>query len=49
MIDADMKFHRSIHVGSQNPLIAQSALIHWGRIRRVVGAILLSCERRQSV
>ncbi len=49
MIDADMKFHWAIYVGSQNPLIEQSALIHWGHVRRVMGAVFQSSELRQSV
>lgn len=49
MIDADMKFHGAIYAGSLNPLIAQSALIHWGHVRRVMGAVLQSSELRQSV
>lgn len=49
MIDADMKFHWAIYEGSQNPLIAQSATIHWGHVRRVMGAVFQSSELRQSV
>ena len=49
MIDADMKFHGAIYAGSQNPLIEQSALVHWGHVRRVMGAVLQSSELRQSV
>ncbi len=49
MIDADMKFHGAIYAGSKNPLIEQSALVHWGHVRRVMGAVLQSSELRQSV
>lgn len=49
MIDADMNFHWAIYVGSENPLIEQSARIHWGHVRRVMGAVLQSSETRQSV
>ena len=49
IIDADMKFHGAIYAGWQNPLMAQSALIDWGHVRRVMGSVLQSSELRQSV
>jgi len=40
MIDADVAFHRAIYAASGNPLIEQSALLHWRHIRRAIGASL---------
>ncbi len=49
MIEADMKFHWAIYEGSENPLIEQSARIHWGHVWRVMGAVLQPSEVRQTV
>jgi DNA-binding GntR family transcriptional regulator len=40
MIDADLAFHRALYRGSANPLIEQSALLHWHHIRRAMGEAL---------
>lgn len=40
MIDADMKFHNHIYTASGNPLLAQTANLHWRHIRRAMGAVL---------
>ena len=40
MIDADLAFHRALYQGSANPLIEQSALLHWHHIRRAMGEAL---------
>ena len=49
MIKADLAFHNAIYEGSQNPLIALSAQIHWGHLRRVMGEVLQSSRQRSSV
>ncbi len=40
MIDADLRFHNLIYAGSGNPLLAQTANLHWLHIRRAMGAVL---------
>jgi DNA-binding GntR family transcriptional regulator len=49
MMDADMAFHQAIYVASINPLIAQSAQLHWCHLRRVMGAVLQSAQQRATV
>lgn len=49
MIDADMAFHNAIYAASQNPLIEQSAHVHWRHLRRVMGAVLQSSRQREAV
>lgn len=49
MIDADMAFHNAIYAASQNPLIEQSANVHWRHLRRVMGAVLQSSRQRDAV
>ena len=49
MIDADLAFHSAIYAASQNPLIEQSAHLHWRHLRRVMGAVLQSPQQRESV
>lgn len=49
MIDADMAFHGAIYAASENPLIAQSALLHWTHLRRVMGAVLQQARQRETV
>ncbi len=49
MIDADLAFHRALYQASQNPLIEQSALLHWHHIRRAMGEALQSSSLRASV
>ena len=49
MIDADMAFHEAIYAASLNPLIAQSAKLHWCHLRRVMGAVLQSTPQRSSI
>lgn len=49
MIDADMAFHEAIYAAAKNPLIAQSAQLHWRHLRRVMGAVLQSAQQRQTV
>lgn len=49
MMDADMGFHQAIYSASLNPLIAQSAQLHWCHLRRVMGAVLQSAQQRATV
>lgn len=49
LIDADSAFHNAIYTASGNPLIAQSAALHWQHLRRVMGAVLLSSGQRNAV
>lgn len=49
MIDADLAFHHAIYAASGNPLIEQSALLHWRHLRRVMGAVLQHSPQRNTV
>lgn len=49
MIDADLAFHQAIYAASGNPLIEQSALLHWRHIRRAMGAVLQGSTMRESI
>jgi DNA-binding GntR family transcriptional regulator len=49
MMRADAQFHAAIYVGSGNPLIAQSAQLHWQHIRRAMGAVLQLSSMRESI
>lgn len=49
MIDADMAFHNAIYAASRNPLIEQSARVHWRHLRRIMGAVLQSSRQREAV
>ncbi len=49
MIEADMAFHSGIYRAAHNPLIEQSALLHWRHIRRAMGAVLQSAKLREAV
>lgn len=40
MIAADIAFHRFLYELSGNPLIMESATLHWHHIRRVMGQVL---------
>src|SRR5262247_2908636 len=40
LIAADMRFHLFLHELSGNPLIAETAAVHWQHIRRVMGVSL---------
>ena len=42
LIQTDLEFHRFIYELSGNPLIAESAALHWQHIRRLMGAVLRS-------
>jgi DNA-binding GntR family transcriptional regulator len=49
MMDADMAFHMAIYQAANNPLIEQSAQLHWRHIRRAMGAVLQSAGLREAV
>jgi DNA-binding GntR family transcriptional regulator len=49
MIEADAAFHAAIYRAANNPLIEQSAQLHWKHIRRAMGAVLQTEHLRQSV
>jgi len=49
MIEADMAFHRAIYEASGNPLIVDSALLHWVHFRQIMGAVLQKISSRQGI
>ena len=49
MMAADEAFHAAIYAASGNPLIAQSAQLHWQHIRRAMGAVLQLSTMRESI
>jgi DNA-binding GntR family transcriptional regulator len=49
MMAADAQFHTAIYAASGNPLIAQSAQLHWQHIRRAMGAVLQVSTMRESI
>ena len=49
MIEADIAFHTAIYAASGNPLIEQSAQLHWVHLRRVMGAVLQSSRQRETI
>ena len=49
MIDADLAFHAAIYAAAGNPLIEQSAQLHWRHLRRVMGAVLQQTRQREAV
>jgi len=49
MIDADLAFHQALYRATGNPLIEQSALLHWQHIRRAMGEALQSSVLREPV
>lgn len=49
MIDADIAFHTAIYTASGNPMIAQSARLHWCHIRRAMGAVLRVSTLRRTL
>jgi len=40
MIEADMRFHRFLYDLCGNPMIAETAALHWQHIRRLIGGYL---------
>ena len=49
MMAADAAFHNAIYEASGNPMIAQSAQLHWQHIRRAMGAVLQFSTMRDSI
>ncbi len=49
MIEADMRFHRFLYELSGNPIIAETASLHWHHIRRLMGGYLQHYRVRDSV
>lgn len=49
LIEADIAFHQTIYDLADNPLIAQSAEVHWFHIRRIMGAVLRDHDQRDTV
>lgn len=49
MIDADMAFHFAVYAASGNPLIGETARIHWVHLRRVMGATLQASGQRATI
>jgi len=49
MLAADERFHGAIYAASGNPLIAESAQLHWQHIRRAMGAVLQASTMRESI
>ena len=49
MMALDLQFHSAIYQASGNPLIAQSAQLHWHHIRRAMGAVLQLSTMRESI
>lgn len=49
MIETDMAFHNAVYAASGNPLIAESARVHWVHLRRVMGAVLQSSRQREAI
>ena len=49
MIEADLAFHSAIYAAAGNPLIEQSAQVHWRHLRRVMGAVLQHARQRDAV
>jgi DNA-binding GntR family transcriptional regulator len=49
MIDADMEFHFAVYEASGNPLIGDTARVHWVHLRRVMGAMLQASGQRASI
>ena len=49
MMLADVTFHAALYAASGNPLIAQSAQLHWHHIRRAMGAVLQVSTMRESI
>jgi len=49
LIDADVAFHNAVYAASGNPLIEQSAHVHWRHVRRAMGAVLQKSTLRTTV
>lgn len=49
LIDADVNFHQAIYRLAGNPIIGETAEVHWRHIRRVMGAVLKETSQRDPV
>lgn len=49
MIEADMRFHLFLYDLSGNPLIAETAGLHWQHIRRVMGGYISRYRARDDI
>ncbi len=49
MIEADLAFHAALYAAAGNPLIEQSAQLHWRHLKRVMGAVLQQAGQRETV
>jgi DNA-binding GntR family transcriptional regulator len=49
MIAADLAFHRALYEAAGNPLIGESAQLHWRHLQRVMGAVLQELGQREAV
>jgi len=49
LIDCDLAFHTAVYRAAGNPLIEQSALLHWHHIRRAMGLALQLEHLREPV
>jgi len=49
MIEADLAFHRALYDAAGNPLIGESAQLHWRHLQRVMGAVLQELGQREAV
>jgi DNA-binding GntR family transcriptional regulator len=49
MIDADLAFHVALYRAAGNPLIEESAQLHWRHLKRVMGAVLQQQGQREQV
>jgi DNA-binding GntR family transcriptional regulator len=49
LIEADLAFHQAIYAAAGNPLIAQSATLHWWHVRRAMGLVLQRSALRRPV
>ncbi|HEX6978775.1 MAG TPA: GntR family transcriptional regulator [Alphaproteobacteria bacterium] len=49
MVEADIRFHQFLYELSGNPLIAETAALHWLHIRRVMGGYLQRDRARDDI
>ncbi|WP_048438966.1 GntR family transcriptional regulator [Caenimonas sp. SL110] len=49
IVDADIAFHNAIYAASGNPLIAENANRYWVHLRRVMGAVHQSSDKRTAI
>lgn len=49
MMEADTALHRAIYEASGNPLIVESAMLHWIHLRRAMGAVLQRSAARTNI